>query len=84
MKTFVDILMQPFSSNTHAKVNIYLHFFQAILRNVSPKMSIRHKEKCFSMYRKQCKGPVTLLRIKETYELRMKIHKIIFMRTKFS
>ena len=29
------------------------------------------------------KGPVTLLRIKETYELRMKIHKIIFLRTKF-
>ena len=28
------------------------------------------------------KGPVTLLRMRETYELRMKIQKIIFIRTK--
>ena len=27
-------------------------------------------------------SPVTLLRMRETYELRMKIHKIIFIRTK--
>ena len=27
-------------------------------------------------------GPVTLLRMRATYELRMKIHKIIFIRTK--
>ena len=29
-----------------------------------------------------CNGPVTLLCMRETYELCMKIHKIIFIRTK--
>ena len=29
-----------------------------------------------------CYGPVTPLRMRETYELRMTIHKIIFIRTK--
>ena len=28
-----------------------------------------------------CKGPVTLLRMRETYEKRMKINAIIFIRT---
>jgi hypothetical protein len=30
----------------------------------------------------KCKGPVTLLRMRETYEKRMKINEIIFIRTK--
>ena len=30
-----------------------------------------------------CNDPVALLRMRETYELRMKIHKLIIIRTKF-
>jgi hypothetical protein len=75
--------MRPEQSQTGTiSFRSYIIYSTIKIENRSEKSSKKPKISVCTLFSNLDKGPVTLLRMRETYEKRMKINAIIFIRTK--